>query len=322
MTAPLLAGSAKLKAKADRYVGPSYAELGANLGAEAARQAFEKTSGIIDIKAEPIALIDDWRVQLNGKNNERTLTLRRYAHQQAPIREPVLLYFHGGGFTIGSIQTHDNLCRSLAAKSGVMVLSLDYRLAPEHPFPAAPDDALDTLIWIRSNAAMLGIDATRIALGGDSAGGNLAAVTAIAARDLNIPIALQLLINPNLASDLQSLSQREFAQGYLLDRKTIEWFYSNYLAVDAREQWRFAPLLCDDLTQLAPAWVGVASHDPLRDEGLQYADKLRAANVDVNSHVFEGMMHNFMMHGGLIPEVLQAHHDAAQALKKALNPTE
>jgi acetyl esterase len=318
MTAPLLPGSAKLKAKADRYVGPSYAEL----GAVAARQAFEKTSGIVDIKVEPIELVDDWPVPLNGQNNERTLTLRRYAHQQAPTKQPALLYFHGGGFTIGSIQTHDNLCRSLAAKSGVMVLSLDYRLAPEHPFPAAPDDALDTLLWVIANAPKLGIDETRIALGGDSAGANLAAVTAITARDLQIPIALQLLINPNLANDYQSPSQIEFAEGYLLDRRTIEWFYSNYLPLHERQHWSFAPLLADNVSQIAPAWLGLASHDPLRDEGLQYAEKLRAANVKVNSTVYEGMMHNFMMHGGLIPEVLQAHQDAAQALKKALNQTE
>jgi acetyl esterase len=317
MTAPLLPGSAKLKAKADRYVGPSYAQL----GAVAARQAFEMTSGIVDIKAEPIELVDDWPVSLNGQNNERTLTLRRYAHQQAPTKQPALLYFHGGGFTIGSIHTHDNLCRSLAAKSGVMVLSLDYRLAPEHPFPAAPDDAFETLLWVIANAAKLGIEPTRIALGGDSAGANLAAVTAIAARDLHIPIALQLLINPNLASDFDSLSQIEFAEGYLLDRKTIEWFYSNYLPSNEQLQWRFAPLLANNLSQVAPAWLGLASHDPLRDEGLQYVEKLRAANVEVNSIVYEGMMHNFMMQGGLIPEVLQAHHDAAQALIKVLNPT-
>jgi acetyl esterase len=313
MTAPLLAGSAKLKAKADRYVGPSFAEL----GAVAARQAFEKTSGIVDIKAVPIELVDDWLVPLRG----RTLSLRRYAHQKAPVQQPTLLYFHGGGFTIGSIQTHDSLCRSLAAKSGVMVLSLDYRLAPEHPFPAAPDDALETLLWVRANAAKLGIEPTRIALGGDSAGANLAAVTTIAARDLNIPIALQLLINPNLASGFQSASHIEFAEGYLLDRKTIEWFYSNYLPPNEQQQWRFAPMLTDNLSQVAPAWLGLASHDPLRDEGLQYGERLRAANVEVNLNVYDGMMHNFMMQGGLIPEVLQAHRDAAQALVKVLNPT-
>jgi acetyl esterase len=313
MTAPLLAGSAKLKAKADRYIGPSYVEL----GAVAARQAFEKTSGIVDIKAELIERVDDWLVSLSG----RTLRLRRYAHQQAPVQQPALLYFHGGGFTIGSIQTHDNLCRSLAAKSGVMVLSLDYRLAPEHPFPAAPDDALDTLRWVIANAAKLGIDGNRIALGGDSAGANLAAVTSIEARDLHIPIALQLLINPNLANDYQSPSHIEFADGHLLDRKTIEWFYSNYIALDEKQQWRFAPLLANDLSKIAPAWLGLASHDPLRDEGLQYAAKLRAANVHVSCQIYEGMMHNFMMQGGLIPEVLQAHHDAAQALKNALIQT-
>jgi acetyl esterase len=313
MTSPLLPGSAKLKAKADRYVGPSYAEL----GAVAARQAFEKTFGLVDIKAEPIELVDDWLVPLLS----RTLSLRRYAHQKAPVLQPALLYFHGGGFTIGSIQTHDNLCRSLAAKSGVMVLSLDYRLAPEHPFPAAPDDALDTLRWVIANAAKLGIDGSRIALGGDSAGANLAAVTAIEARNLHIPIALQLLINPNLADDYQSPSHIEFADGHLLDRKTIEWFYSNYITLDEKQQWRFAPLLANDLSKIAPAWIGLASHDPLRDEGLQYADILRAANVNVSCQIYEGMMHNFMMHGGLIPEVLRAHHDAAQALKNALNPT-
>jgi acetyl esterase len=307
----LLPGSAKLKAKADRYVGPSFTEL----GAVNARQVFEKTSGIVDIKAEPIALVDDHVVALAG----RDLLLRRYAHQLSPNKQPAILYLHGGGFTIGSIQTHDNLCRSIAAKSGVMVLSLDYRLAPEYPFPAALDDALDALLWLRANTEALGIDEARIALGGDSAGGNLAAVTAISARDLNIPIALQLLINPNLASDLSRASQHEFAEGYLLDRKTIEWFYTGYLGSAERRQWRFAPLLADNLAGVAPAWFGLASHDPLRDEGLAYAAKLREANIEVDCHIYSGMMHNFMMQGGLIPEVLQAHNDAANALAAALN---
>jgi acetyl esterase len=306
----LLAGSAKLKAKADRYIGPSFSEMGIS----AARESFEKTSGIVDVKAEPIELVDDKTVALNGRN----LTLRRYAHQQSPIGQPVLLYFHGGGFSIGSIQTHDNLCRSLAARSGVMVLSLDYRLAPENPFPAAVDDAVDTLLWIRANAQALGIDVNRIALGGDSAGGNLAAVTAIAAKDLNISIALQLLINTNLASNLNSASHKEFAQGYLLDRATIEWFYSNYIKESEHKHWRFAPLNAKDLNGVAPAWLGLASHDPLKDEGLQYADKLRRAGVAVDCHVYEGMMHNFMMHGGLIPAVLNAHQDAANALAQAI----
>ena len=307
----LLSGSAKLKAKADRYDGPSYPEL----GAVKARKAFEKTSGIIDIKAEPITLIDDHVVGLLG----RKLQLKRYAHQLNPELQPALLYFHGGGFTIGSIQTHDNLCRSLAAKSGVMILSLEYRLAPEHPFPAAVNDALDTLLWLRSNANLMGIDENRIALGGDSAGGNLAAITAISARNLHIPIALQLLFYPNLASDLISASQYEFATGYLLDRKTIEWFYAGYRSEAEAQTWRFAPLLADDLAGICPAWLGLASHDPLRDEGLAYAERLAHAGVKVSCQVFSGMMHNFMMHGGLIPEVLLAHKEAADALAAALN---
>ena len=304
----LTAGSARLLDKANRYPALTFDKLGIHR----ARQAFAISVSIVDIKPLPLVLVDDWVVRLDG----RQLALRRYAHQLTPIEQPVLLFFHGGGFNIGSIETHDRLCRSLASRSGVMVLSLDYRLAPEHKFPAAFDDAWSTFLWVREHALQLGINATRLAVGGDSAGGTLAAAVAIAAKEQGLPIAMQLLFYPGLASAATSPSHQQFAQGHLLDASTIQWFFDNYFPANAdRNDWRFAPLVHPDLTGLAPTWMAVASHDPLRDEDIEYAHRLDRAGCKITCVTYAGLLHNFMMQAGLIPEALQAHHDAAEALK-------
>jgi acetyl esterase len=304
----LAVGSAKLLEKANRYPGLSFDKL----GIDRARQAFAISVGIVDIKAVALVLVDDWVVELEG----RALKLRRYAHQLTPIDQPVMLYFHGGGFNIGSIETHDRLCRSLAALSGVMVLSLDYRLAPEHQFPAAYDDAFETFQWVHEHALQLGVNPARIAVGGDSAGGTLAAAVAIAAKELGLPLAMQLLLYPGLASAATSQSHLDFAQGHLLDASTIQWFFDNYFPPGAdRNDWRFAPLVYPSLEGLAPTWMAIASHDPLRDEDMQYAQRLKEAGCEITSVVYAGLLHNFMMQAGLIPEALQAHSDVAEALK-------
>jgi acetyl esterase len=311
MSIDLLPGAVKLKLFADRYRGPTFKEM----GVEKARASFASSTAVVDIKAEQVTQVDDWTIQLPG----RKLRLRRYAHQHSPLLQPAMLYLHGGGFTIGSVGTHDNLCRSLAKRSGVMVLSLDYRLAPEHPFPAAFDDTFETLQWLISNALQLGIDPHRIAIGGDSAGATLAAAAAIAAKRNGITLRLQLLIHPGLAAEQNSASQLKFKKGYLLEKDTIDWFFDQYLPNrNARFDWRFAPLVYDNFQGLAPLWMALASHDPLRDEGLVYAEKLNAAGVPTYVNVVNGVMHNFMMQGGLIPEVLAIHQQAAQALAKAL----
>jgi acetyl esterase len=156
---------------------------------------------------------------------------------------PTLVYFHGGGFVIGSIDTHDSLCRSLAADSGCAVASVDYRLAPEHKFPTAVHDSFDALTWLHAQAASLGLDSTRFAVGGDSAGGTLATVCALLARDAGIPLCLQLLIYPGVSARQDRQSHAQFAEGFVLSSKTIQWFFAQYLRDDKdRDDWRFAPL--------------------------------------------------------------------------------
>lgn len=286
-----------------------------DVGRQAARAHYEQTATLADVPPVPLALVDDWQ--------DPGFHVRRYCPRLPDLArlQPAMLYFHGGGFTIGSVATHDRLCRALAAGSGCMVLSVDYRLAPEHPFPAAVDDAFAALAWLRESAISLGVDADRIALGGDSAGGTLAAATAIHARDQHWPIALQLLIYPGLASDQQSDSHRRFARGYLLDAPLIAWFFEGYLRGPAdRQDWRFAPLVHPDLRGVASAYLALAQFDPLRDEGLQFAERLQQAGVAVTTRVYPGMVHAFFQYGGLVPMALEAQAEAAAALRTHLKP--
>ncbi|CDS55203.1 Esterase/lipase [Polaromonas sp. CG9_12] len=233
---------------------------------------------------------------------------------------PILLYFHGGGFTIGSITTHDGLCRQLSHLAGCAVVSVDYRLAPEHKFPVATHDAWDTLQWLAGHAAELGLDARHLAVGGDSAGGTLAAMCALLARDSGLPLALQLLFYPGCASHQDTASHRRFAKGFVLEDIDIGWFFNHYLRDPAdREDWRFAPLNASHVGDTAPAWFGLAECDPLVDEGLLYADRLRAAGVPVDLEIYRGVTHEFIKMGRIIPEARHAHADAARALRHAFH---
>jgi acetyl esterase len=235
---------------------------------------------------------------------------------------PTLLYFHGGGFTIGSIATHDVLCRELSHLAQCAVVSVDYRLAPEHKFPTAANDAWDALQALVAMTAELGLDADRLAVGGDSAGGTLAAVCAVLARDAGLPLALQLLIYPGCAAQQETRSHHTFAHGFVLDEPSITWFFNQYIRTPAdRDDWRFAPLNAPDVDGVAPAWLGLAECDPLVDEGLLYADKLRAAGVAVDLEIYRGVTHEFIKMGRAIPEAVQAHADAARALKQAFSQT-
>ena len=231
---------------------------------------------------------------------------------------PLLLYFHGGGFTIGSIATHDTLCRELARLAGCMVVSLSYRLAPQHRFPTASDDAWDALQWLTAHAAALGADPARLAVGGDSAGGTLAAVCAIQARDAGLPLALQLLFYPGCAAHQDTPSHTTYARGLVLEAPAIDWFFGHYVhSKSEREDWRFAPLLAPDVDGVAPAWVGLAECDPLVDEGVDYADKLRMAGVPVDLEIYRGVTHEFIKMGRALAEARTAHADAARALRGA-----
>jgi acetyl esterase len=322
----------KILYAASRSRAPSYIEI----GPQAARALYERTAAILDVAAEPLALVDDWPVEDWPANegagagglDERgghLLKIRRYSPAMPTwaALQPALLYFHGGGFVIGSIETHDRLCRRLAALSGCMVLSVDYRLAPEHRFPGAVDDAFNALAWLRREAPSLGIDPQRIAVGGDSAGGTLAAACAIHARDRGWPLALQLLIYPGTSPDQATDSHRDLARGYILEAPLIDWFFSLYLRrPQDRQDWRFAPLVHPDLRRVAPAWIALAQYDPLVDEGRRYGERLRQAGVDASCRVYEGMIHAFMQYGGLVGRAREAHLEAAAIMKRYLKPTQ
>jgi acetyl esterase len=230
---------------------------------------------------------------------------------------PVLVYYHGGGFTVGSSATHESLCRHLAHLAHCAVVSVDYRLAPEHRFPTAVHDAFDALQALRQQAPTLGLDAQRVAVGGDSAGGTLAAVTAIQARDAGIALALQLLFYPGTTAHQDTPSHQTFAHGFVLEAESIAYFFAQYIDPADRDHWWFAPLNAPDLEGVAPAWLGLAECDPLVDEGVAYADRLRMAGVPVDLEIYKGVTHEFIKMGRAIPEALKAHQDAARALRRA-----
>lgn len=276
-----------------------------------ARRAYVLASEVLEPPRAPLARVEDFDIPVDGAR----LPARLYAPSHE--RLPVLLYLHGGGFTIGGLETHDSLCRQLALRSGGAVVALDYRLAPEHRFPTAVDDAWAAMRWLAEQGDSLGLDASRLAVGGDSAGGTLATVSAIHARDTGLPLALQLLITPGTTAHADTPSHKLFADGFLLDQVTIEWFFSQYIDPAHRTDWRFAPLLAEELEGVAPACVVLAECDPLVDEGIAYADRLRLAHVPVQLELYRGLTHDFIKMGRAIPEAAQAQQAAADALRHA-----
>jgi len=232
---------------------------------------------------------------------------------------PVLVWYHGGGFVIGDLDSHDSACRALANQSECLVVAVDYRLAPEHKFPGAVEDCEAALHWVAAHATELGGDPGRIAVGGDSAGGNLAAVVALLAREKGGPkLCFQLLIYPCVAPEPETSSHHQFAEGYLLTRKTITWFFKQYLrsSKDTLDP-RYAPLEEKDLSSLPPSLVIVAGFDPLRDEGVDYAKALIDAGNKVTLSNYEGMIHGFYLMGGMIDKANQAIEESARHLKEA-----
>ena len=232
---------------------------------------------------------------------------------------PLLVYFHGGGWTMGDLDTHDTLCRELANRAGCAVLAVDYRMGPEHRFPAAVDDCIAATRWAHTQAGALGVDATRMAVGGDSAGGNLAAVVAIAARDAgDLPLVYQLLIYP--ATDMRATapSHTSNGQGYLLTSDTIRYFHDHYIDDRAHDlDWRASPLLHTDLSKLPPALVLTAGFDPLRDEGAAYAEALTAAGNRATYVCFERQIHGFITMGRVLDEANTAVALCATELRRA-----
>ena len=262
-----------------------------------ARQGRRRLAAVYAGKPTPVGAVAD--LELDGAVSLRA---RHYAPAEQGGPHPLLVYYHGGGFTYGDLETHDGVCRILCRHAGAHVLAIDYRLAPEHPFPAAVEDARAALHWACANAARLGADPRRIGVGGDSAGGNLATVVArLAARDEGPPPVLQLLIYPATDFTKRRRSRELFGEGFLLTNSEMDWFETNYLgpgrahAADPRA----SPLLADDLSGLAPALVITAAFDPLRDEGEEYAQALHEAGTRVTLRRFPGFIHAFTASAGV-----------------------
>ena len=284
-----------------------------------ARQAYAAGSGVLESDAPHLPRVQELRIP---RRDASTMPARLYAPQaQSAGILPVLLYYHGGGFVVGSVDTHDTTCRALSQQSGCAVISVDYRLAPEHPFPAAFNDAWDAVSWLWQQAATLGLDAHRIAVGGDSAGGTLAAAGAIQAAKAQIPIKLQLLFYPGMQAADCTPSRQLYANGFLLSEAQLQWMFANAVR-SPRDytDWRFSPVLADDIAGIAPLWLGLAECDPIVDDSLLWADKLRCAGVPVQLELYHGVIHEFIKMGRAIPEAHQALHDAAMALRQALQP--
>ena len=262
---------------------------------------------------EPVNRVEDRSIA----GSDADLPIRIYTPAENKARR-ALVYFHGGGWVIGSIETHDGLCRMIANAAGCTVVSVEYRLAPEHKFPAATEDAYAAVCWAAEHAAELGADATRLAVGGDSAGGNLAAVVCLMARDRRgPPIDLQLLLYPITDHDLDTQSYLKYADGYLLTRDAMAWFWGHYLGDGADKNHPYiSPLRAADLTGLPRALVMTAECDPLCSEGEGYARRLEAADVNVTLAVFPGMVHGFVRRATLLRQGRQALEQIAATLKE------
>jgi acetyl esterase len=263
---------------------------------------------------EDVARVDDHRVRVDRGE----ITVRCYTPSGAgPF--PALVFFHGGGWVIGDLETHDGVCRSLANGASCVVASVDYRLAPEHKYPVAVEDAFAATRWIADNAPRLGIDPRRLAVGGDSAGGNLAAAVAIMQQERGGPgLALQVLVYPVTRHGLDTDSYRKYADGYLLTRNAMRWFWDHYLRrPEDGEQPYASPLLARKLEGLPPALVITAEYDVLCDEGEAFAARLREAGVPVTLTRYPGMIHGFLRMLNLVDTARAARDEIASALRKA-----
>ncbi|WP_085316153.1 alpha/beta hydrolase [Derxia lacustris] len=286
------------------------------MSAPAARLAYDRaTLGLDSVGAElPVESL-----ALRGRG-AAAIGARLYRGSAGPGLAPTLLFFHGGGYVLGGLDSHDSLCRDLAAATPCAVLAIDYRRAPEHRFPAAFEDAEDAHEWLLRHGPEHGLDGSRIAIAGDSVGGTLATALCLAARAAGRrqPL-LQLLLYPCTAARQDSESHRRLARGHLLEADTLRWMFDQYLR-DERDRldWRFAPAEADSLAGLAPARIDLAEYDPLVDEGRAYARRLADAGVPVELRLHAGMVHDFARLGNVVGESAALRRDLARALAQAL----
>lgn len=278
---------------------------------EQARKAYVVGVGAMEGPRVAVDRVQDFTIP--GPGGE--LPARLWANESSELL-PVFLYLHGGGFVVGDIHTCEAMCRAIAKQSGVAVVAINYRLAPEHKYPAALDDSFAALQWLANNGHTLGLNGSKLAVGGDSAGGNLAASTALLARDAGLPVALQVLFYPTVQASMITESHKLFSHETLLTADLMRWFEHHARIKGEPIDWRREPLKANHVG-VAPAWIGLAECDALRDEGLLYAQKLRDAGVPVDVKVWPGVLHDFINMTRFIPQANEAHAAVAQALKQA-----
>jgi acetyl esterase len=297
------------------------AELGRppfhELSTEEAREAYARSRHALQPEIPP-EVAEVRHLACPGPAGDIPLRLYRGTQLDPTAPQPALVYYHGGGWVLGSLDSHDGVCREIARRTGITVISVDYRLGPEHLFPAAVDDAMAAACWVADNASSLAIDAGRIGVGGDSAGGNLAAVVAIEARDAGGPdIAAQILAYPVTDMSLTQPSHAKCAELPPIPPDTMRWFFDRYCRSEAdKTNWRAAPLLAQSHADLPPALVIVGGYDPLRDEGVAYARKMRAAGSTAEVFEMPGQIHGFLTMNKIVTEAEQAHDAMERAIRQ------
>ncbi|MEP6625609.1 MAG: alpha/beta hydrolase [Acidimicrobiia bacterium] len=299
------------KAIIDLVVAAGFGDLGPGTDPVAMRALMNEAAMVSDIEIADVS-------ELAIPGPADAIAARLYRPMgDAPL--PVIVYFHGGGWVLGSLATHDGICRGLAAGVGAVVVSVDYRLAPEHCYPAAVEDSLAAVRWVAANAGSIGADPDRLVVAGDSAGGNIAAIVAQQARSSGPAIAFQLLVYPATDHEFTSVSMEDNAVGYYLTRASMRWFYDLYLTDPAEgADPAVSPIRNPDLAGLPPAYVVTAEYDPLRDQGLAYVAAMRAAGNVVADHTYAGLFHGFFSMGSMIDAAQVAFDDAVAAVRSAV----
>lgn len=278
------------------------------------RRLMIESSGLLAARPKGALSVRNEAIPVTGG----AVPVRIYTPEGAPRPMPMVVYYHGGGFVLGSLETHDGECRALALGAGAIVISVDYRLAPEHRFPTAIEDGIAAFTWAAAQAAALGGDPRRMAVAGDSAGGNIAAVVARETRGHATAPILQVLVYPALDLTRKGASHALFRDGFLLTKAAIEWFLDNYMGGADPAVVRASPLLAEDLEGLPPAVILTAGFDPLRDEGEAYAKKLADAGLSVTHRRFDGLVHGFFGMSGGITEASRALDFTIRELRRGL----